>query len=129
MKQHQVQSQTEGQQGQTLSLKRVELDEVVAQAYYIRMRLRKKGRTTRRITVPLPARKIPGFHSGEFSTGFGLVRVKVSFSQEEGRWFITVILPPEDGFQLKDVVRQTPPKLSPEEMKELEEVVERLWAK
>jgi len=134
MKQHKAQQAAQQAQSQ-LPLKRVELQEVIAQAYYIHMRLRKEGKTTRRITVSLPPHRIPGFQSGEFSTGLGVVKVKVAFSQEKARWYITVVFPDSEGFKLGEFVSNTlpPPPTSqpkwrehvptPEEIKEVQRIL------
>jgi len=100
------------------------VEEVVARAYH-RLLKRQEGKTSRRVSVPLPANILPPL-GGEYKTAFGIIRIKPTFLHEKGRWVVEVRFPPSEGFTIADHVKQ---HLTPEETRELNEIVERLWAK
>jgi hypothetical protein len=97
------------QQQVQLRLRQLSVEEAVALAYARRRALLKQGRTTRRITVPLKPYLIPP-PSGRYISALGEVRIFSSFSVDQGKWFMTVVLPTTEGFQVKDFL---PPQDKP----------------
>ena len=96
MKQPQTQSQA---QAQAIGLRQLTIEETVSLAYYVMLKQRCKGKTSKRVTVFLSPSKLPPA-PGTYETPFGAVRLKTLFSQREGKWIVTVIF--SDGFQLRD---------------------------
>jgi len=102
-------------------LKEMGVAEVVAMALYIHRKRVRKGKLSRRVSFSLPPHVIPP-NGGEYDSFLGRVRIRTAFSIVEGRWFVEVVLPPQEGFQLKDYP-------SPEELRELNDIVDRLGSK
>jgi len=102
-------------------IKQLSVPEILAKALFLYRKRVKKGKTSRRITIFLPPNLLPP-EDGGYETALGVVTIKSIFKSAEGRWVCVIKLPPQEGFQLKDYP-------SPEELRELSEIVDRLWAK
>jgi len=119
-------------------LREVSVPEMVSKALFLYRKRAKEGKTSRRISFPLPPHLLPP-EEGVYETSLGEVAIKAVFKSAEGRWWVTVKLPSSHGFSLKDHIKQLPqqpptsqqssPFLSPEEKEELQTVIDRLWAK
>jgi hypothetical protein len=100
------QQQAQSQQAQKdLKIRFLSVEEAVAMAFNRRRLLLREGKTTRRITIPLHPSIIPP--TGEFQTALGTVRIKATFNQTKGKWYMLVILPVEEGFTLADHLPNT----------------------
>jgi hypothetical protein len=97
-------------QHQQMQLREVSLPEAVALAVARRRQLLRRGKTTRRITIPLPAHLIPP-PSGRYECSLGEVKISSCFKHEEGKWILLVVLP-EESFKVKDFVSD--PSSSPD---------------
>ena len=69
------------------------------------MKLIRKGKSTRRISIPLPPSILPP-PKGTYATSFGEVKISAYFQPMEGRWWMLVVLPPDSGFQVRDFLSQ-----------------------
>jgi hypothetical protein len=122
---------------QKIQLRDVSVAEAIAMAVFRRRKMIERGKTSRRVVIPLPSHLIPP-QSGEYNVAIGRVKITSLFKQEEGRWIMVVRLPADEGFELKDHLRanekhpksqQPSTQLTPEEVAELQKTIENLWAK
>ena len=98
---------------QSLPIRELSVPEVIAQALYLR---RKRGKTSRRVTIFLPPSLLPP-KDGTYDTFLGEVQIRSVFSAAQGRWICVVKLPPE-GFTIADhVSSNTPPSQQPSQPK------------
>ena len=93
-------AQGQNQQPQ-IQLREVSISELVAMAINKRRKMLREGKTTRRIPLFLAPHLIAPA-SGTYETSIGTIRVISTFRPSEGRWVVTVCLPAESGFQVKD---------------------------
>jgi len=108
------QQQTQAQQGQQaqLPLREVGVPELIARAWKVRQKMLEEGKTSRRVSFPLPAHLLPP-RNGDYSTSMGIVRIRTAFRTDEARWWVTVVFP-EEGFKVKDFLGPSNPPASPD---------------
>jgi hypothetical protein len=101
------QQQQAAQQADTLPIREMQVQELIALAIYRRRRMMEQGKSSLRVVVPLPASIIPP-PSGQYTTAIGEVSVKSIFKDAEGRWICVVKLPSQEGFKFKDLLPNPP---------------------
>jgi hypothetical protein len=94
-------------QAQTLSIRELSIQEVVAMAIHRRRRLLKEGKTSLRVVVPLRPDLVPP-PSGQYSTALGEVVIRSVYKPVEGRWLVVVKLPSNEGFTIADHISTSP---------------------
>jgi len=106
MKQHKPKAAQQAQ-AQAQQIKQLEVAEIVARALFLYRKRVKAGKTSRRISFPLPPHLLPP-EDGVYSASIGEVSIKAAFNSIQRRWWVTVKLPASDGFSLKDHIKQLP---------------------
>jgi hypothetical protein len=105
-------TQATATQQQPLPLREVGVPELIARAWKVRQKMLEKGKTSRRVSFPLPAHLLPP-RNGDYSTSMGIVRIRTAFRTDEARWWVTVVFP-EEGFKVKDFLGPSSPPASPD---------------
>jgi hypothetical protein len=82
-------------------IREISLPELISIAIAKRRKLAREGKTSRRISLLLNPRLIPP-DVGEYETSIGRVKVHSVFLKDRGQWAVTIVLPQDSGFQLKD---------------------------
>ncbi len=98
-------------QAKAQALREMSVAEVISAAVHKRRKALAQGRTSRRVVLFLPPYLLPP-PSGEYESFMGVVRISSIFRPTEGRWIVTVLLPEDGGFKLRDHLSSNNPPSS-----------------
>jgi len=85
-------------------LRLLSVSEVVARAIDLRRKRESQGKTSLRVPFCLRPNEIPP-RTGRYDTGVGEVRIFTKFLPDQGRWLVEVKLPRNEGFLIRDHVK------------------------
>jgi hypothetical protein len=103
--------------GGAAMLRVLTVQEILSRAYFLLLKSRKQGKTSRRVSVLLRPNEVPptGLEWTSLPSPFGsVVKIRSWFNQDLGRWGCTVIFMDTEGcFKLRDYVSGDTPTPEP----------------